>query len=121
MHAYSRLLGSIADDDWLQQVKPDLEARMNAYDDRTMEFAILSLVQDPLIRLKSLLAGNVRSLLALNSCLAQSGESWLIPNRDVTIEAGDRLEFSNATIVGPDMDFGLTEDDISMAIGQFQP
>ena len=62
--------------DWVRQAKPDIEARMAQYDKEQIEFAILSLVKDPLLRLIPSLAANVKSIAALTSHLEEVNPDW---------------------------------------------
>ena len=68
-------IGSVQGD-WLSQAKPDIEARMAQYEEGQIEFAILSLVRDPLLDMIPALAKNVKSINALSSRLDVIKPGW---------------------------------------------
>jgi ubiquitin carboxyl-terminal hydrolase L5 len=90
-------------------LKPDLEARMAQYEDGRIEFAILSLVKDPLIGLRTELALNVKSLSTVSTRLDELAPDWRTFSMFMSEEIG---EFSDATLVGPSVDYSLSEADI---------
>ena len=62
--------------DWLSQAKPDIEARMAQYEEGQIEFAILSLVRDPLLEMIPALAANVKAINALSTRLDAVKPAW---------------------------------------------
>lgn len=62
--------------DWLSQAKPDIEARMAQYEEGQIEFAILSLVGDPLLEMIPALAKNVKGINALSTRLDIVKPGW---------------------------------------------
>ena len=62
--------------DWLSLAKPDIEARMAQYEEFQIEFAILGLVQDPLLELTTALATNVKSIACLSARLDEIKPDW---------------------------------------------
>ena len=68
-------IGSVQGD-WLSQAKPDIEARMAQYEEGQIEFAILSLVRDPLLDMVPALAKNVKAISALSSRLDVIKPGW---------------------------------------------
>ncbi|MCJ1256386.1 hypothetical protein MMC24_004207 [Lignoscripta atroalba] len=105
-------LGPIRRGEWLGLVKPDIEARMAEYEDGQIEFAILSLVKDPLLSLVASLAGNVKSLEVVSAYLDKAKPGWrdFIPS--TTADDGHAIE---GTLYGPDADYGLEQDTIDSA------
>lgn len=96
-------------DDWLGRLKPDLEARMARYEEGQIEFAILSLVKDPLSILVPSLAENIKSISALTLRLDQTEKTW----RDFTVpHANEELDDLLTTT---DIAYGLTQDHIDRA------
>ncbi len=93
-----------SNEDWLSQAKPDIEARMAQYEEGQIEFAILSLVRDPLIRLIPAWAENVKGVAALSAKLDAIKSDW----RDFTapVTNGESAGHLNA----PDPGFGLTQE-----------
>ncbi|KAL9594319.1 MAG: hypothetical protein Q9219_007092 [cf. Caloplaca sp. 3 TL-2023] len=69
-------LGSIAGSDWVKQVAPEIEARMAQYEEGQIEFAIMSLVKDPLTDLIAALAANVKSIMSLAQRLNCIKPDW---------------------------------------------
>ena len=100
--------GSIKSEDWIQKAKPDIEARMAEYEEGRIEFAILSLVKDPLLGLIPALAENVKTLVAVASRLES-----MAPEHDSTENRqGDVAE---GILAGPDPAYGLTPEMIEQA------
>lgn len=97
-------MGSIECEDWVYQVKPDIEARMAQYEEGQIEFSILSLVKEPLPDLISSLTHNVKSIITVSAKLDALQADW----KDYTTESEDRL--IELTITGPEPTYGLTED-----------
>ena len=83
---------------------------MAQYEESQIEFAILSLVKDPLIDLVSDLAGNVRSLMAIQSRLDEIKADW----RSSTTKGFDdsTRQQEPGFLTGPDAGLGLTEEHI---------
>ena len=99
-------LGSVQDD-WLSQAKPDIEARMAQYEEGHIEFAILSLVQDPLLEMIPALAENVKSINALSDRLDFIKPGW----KDFVDSLGnDEIMGTNDLICSPNLAYGLTQE-----------
>ncbi|GKZ29683.1 hypothetical protein AbraIFM66950_006085 [Aspergillus brasiliensis] len=96
-------LGScVSDDDWLNLVKPDIQTRMEAYEEDHIEFSILSVARDPLPELVDQLAANVKSLEIVQGRLSSAQE--------ISVDLGSTLADSmhENTILGPDESYTLT-------------
>ena len=107
--SYLNLVGTVNTEDWIHQVKLDIEVRMAKYDDGQIEFAILSLVKDPIIGLRRELAQNVKSIRALHKRLEEITPDWQVL---ITAEGGSVPE---GTIKGPDPGYLLEAEDIESA------
>ena len=77
---------------------------MAHYEEGQIEFAILSLVQDPLHRLISELATNVRRVAALSARLDAMRPDW--HDFTATTDNGEIVSLPNA----PDLAYGLTQE-----------
>lgn len=83
---------------------------MAQYEESRMEFAILSLVKDPVINLLSDLAGNVLDIRAVQSQLEEIKPDW----RSFIYEGiTDSKETQPALVTGPDAGLGLTDAHLS--------
>lgn len=105
-------LGSFQGDDWVGQVAPEIEARMAQYEEGQIEFAVMSLVKDPLADLVTALARNVRGINFLAQRLNQIKPDWeqfLIEN------TGDSNPASHETITGPCEQYQLYAETIALA------
>lgn len=93
-------------------MKPDLQARMAEYEEGQIDFAILSLLKDPLTRLSEELASSVKGLQALSAHLDEKEPEWqaisgtLIDRDDAATEG---------TLHGADADYLVTEEAIANA------
>ena len=106
------ILGTVDSEDWIHQVKLDIEARMAKYDDGQIEFAILSLVKDPLIAMRRDLAQNVKSIQTLHKRLKEITPDWEML---ITTPAAGRALIPETTITGPDPGYLLEAQDIQSA------
>ena len=98
--------------DWLAQVKPDIEARMAQYEEDHIEFAILSLVRDPLLRLVPALASNVKTILTLSSRLDEVKPDW----RQFTLsDSNDKGTERDSHIMAADAAYALDQGSIDGA------
>lgn len=98
--------------DWLSQAKPDIEARMAQYGEGQIEFAILSLVQDPLLKMIPALAGNVKAVNALSARLDIVKPGW----RDfIDSSINGENAGTNNLISSPNLAYGLTQDMLDQA------
>ena len=82
---------------------------MAEYEDGQIEFAILSLVKDPLLSLIPSLASNVKGIQLLSALLDKVKPDW----RDFTsfrTPEGDLI--SDGTLTGPNMTYGITQEAI---------
>ncbi|PGH16085.1 hypothetical protein AJ80_05300 [Polytolypa hystricis UAMH7299] len=98
-------LGNCPDENWLDLAKPEIVSRMTEYEEDQIEFSILSVAKDPIIDLTANLAGNVKSLLAIDT--VSDGTANSDPPDDATIYAPDlslnlTLQALNDTIVSED-------------------
>lgn len=106
-----RFVGTAKSADWVRKAKPDIEACMSEYEEGQIEFAILSLVRDPLRDLLPALATNVRGIQALAAHL--EGITAEKETSDSTEHQGDPP--NDDTLTGPDLAIGLTQDVIEQA------
>ncbi|MCJ1378071.1 hypothetical protein MMC17_001167 [Xylographa soralifera] len=104
-------LGEVDSEDWLNLVKPDLEARMAAYEDGQIEFAILGLVKDPIINLVHDLASNIKGIQALEARLDEANTDW----RSSASTGIETEGISENTLLGPDMHFQIDKAAIESA------
>ena len=95
--------------DWVRQAKPDIEARMAQYEEDQIEFAILSLIKDPLLDLLSTLATNVKIIAALETRLDKIKPDW---RRYDTSSANGGDGCLNAHLTTADASYGLEQHDI---------
>jgi ubiquitin carboxyl-terminal hydrolase L5 len=93
-------------DKWLDVAKPEIISKMAAYEEDQIEFSMLSLVKDPMVELVARLAGNVKSLSAIDDLLSKAGVAD--PERQ-------SLPLSDGTVYGPDSSFNLTQEIIDHA------
>ena len=106
-------IGPIASEDWVDQAKPVIEARMAEYEDGQIEFAILSLVKDPSSMLVARLAENLKILTAVSTRLDDINPAWkdfIIPVTD------DEFHSSNGIEIGLDSEHQLNQDNIDRAM-----
>ncbi|KAL8944821.1 MAG: hypothetical protein Q9216_000243 [Gyalolechia sp. 2 TL-2023] len=104
--------GSIEGDDWVRQVAPEIESRMAQYEEGQIEFAIMSLVREPLADLVAALADNVKSINVLEQRLGQVKPDWedyLSERRDGSNAA------SHETVAGPCEQYRLYAETIDQA------
>ncbi|KAL4983058.1 ubiquitin carboxyl-terminal hydrolase [Aspergillus falconensis] len=86
--------------DWLDLVKPNIEARMDKYG---IEFSILSLARDPLPDLVNRLAVNIKQLQTIERTIT-SRNPEAVSDGPSTIGPLDEN-----TLLGPDESYGVTE------------
>ncbi|KAL8928409.1 MAG: hypothetical protein Q9172_000895 [Xanthocarpia lactea] len=105
-------LGPISDD-WVLQVAPEIETRMAQYEDGQIEFAILSLVKEPLTQLVATLAENVKSIVSIRQRLLQlqCDQSGLQPDT----AAGNNLGEKDL-LLGPCEQYRLSQEAIDQAV-----
>ena len=103
--------GSIKSENWIRNAKPDIEARMAEYEEDQIEFAILSLVKDPLLESVPALADNVKGLQALASHLKSISTDT---NNCASLWDQHGCVVTH-TLTGPDLNIGLTADVIEQA------
>ncbi|KAG8529259.1 uncharacterized protein KY384_005894 [Bacidia gigantensis] len=109
--AYSRA-GPLTGE-WVNQVRPDIEARMFRYTEDHIDFAVLSLVKDPLLALTSSLASNVKTINLLTTRLDETGQDW----RQFSLEevtSSRKGELENFLQAADEM-YGLAQADIDAA------
>lgn len=85
---------------------------MAQYEEGQIDFAILSLVKDPLIRLSEELASSVKRLQALSAQLDKTEPEWQAISDSLTDEDDAAIE---GTLYGPDADYLLIEEAIANA------
>ncbi|KAL1995365.1 hypothetical protein VTN49DRAFT_1552 [Thermomyces lanuginosus] len=97
-------LGPYSGSDWLELVKPEIIARMMAYEEDQIEFSVLGLVKDPLINHVNDLAANIKLIQALRDRLSK-------------LLAGDAAPalLREDELLEPDASYNLTQDDIDRA------
>ena len=96
-------------DDWLRQATPDIEARMAAYEEGQVEFAILGLVKEPLLNLIPSLAENIKALSVTTQRLDEIMPDW----RDFVTDGTDAEPYYH--INGPDAAYNLDQASIDRA------
>ncbi|KAL2039579.1 hypothetical protein N7G274_007851 [Stereocaulon virgatum] len=104
-------LGPIAGD-WLGQAKPEIEARMAQYEEGQIEFAILSLVRDPLLNHVSSLAQNIKSIAALSAQLDRVKPNWQDSTAGPT---NGHICEPEGLLSCPDLGYHLTQKEINQA------
>ncbi|KAL8797601.1 MAG: hypothetical protein Q9195_000418 [Heterodermia aff. obscurata] len=106
-----RYIGTAKLAEWVRNAKPDIEACMSEYEEGQIEFAVLSLVRDPLLDLLPALATNVRGIQALAAHLegisAEKGTSNSTEHQEGHL--------NDDTLKGPDLTIGFTQDIIKQA------
>lgn len=108
-----RYLGPIADDDWVLQVAPEIETRMAQYEDGQIEFAILSLVKEPLIKLVAVLAENVKSITSIRRHLLQIQSDRGEPQPD-SLDGKELVQ--QDLLLGPSEQYRLSQEAIDQAV-----
>ena len=83
---------------------------MAQYEEGQIEFAILSLVQDPLLNLVPALAENVKSIMALSARLDFVKSDW---QDFMTSSRNGHVVTSEDVLSGVDMNYSLTQEDLS--------
>lgn len=96
----------------MRQVAPEIEARMAQYEEGQIEFAIMSLVREPLADLVAALAENVRGINCLAHRLSQVKPDW---EQFFSEDTGDSKEASHETITGPCEQYQLYAETIDQA------
>ncbi|CAF9924815.1 hypothetical protein IMSHALPRED_006311 [Imshaugia aleurites] len=99
-------LGSVQGD-WLSQAKPDIEARMARYEEGQIEFAILSLVRDPLLKMVPALARNVKAINALSTRLDIIKPGW---RSYLDFSTNGENAGAGSLIDNPNLAYGLTQE-----------
>ena len=98
--------------DWLSQAKPDIEARMAQYEEGHIEFAILSLVRDPLLEMIPALAENVSAINVMSTRLDVIKPGW----KDlIDFPANGKVAGRNSLISDPNPAYGLTQESLDQA------
>ncbi|EFR02774.1 ubiquitin carboxyl-terminal hydrolase [Nannizzia gypsea CBS 118893] len=97
-------LGECVEGDWLGLATKEIQTRMADYEEEEIEFSILSLSKDPMTVYLADLASNVKALQHINSRLSELGENC------------DEADQENATLDGPDAQYGLTLDILELAL-----
>ena len=106
-----RYVGTAKSADWVRKAKPDIEACMSEYEEGQIEFAILSLVRDPLLDLLPALATNVKGIQALTAHL----EGIYAEKEKGDSTKHQEGSLSDDILTGPDLTIGLTQDKIEQA------
>ena len=99
----NQMIGAF-EDDWLNQAKPDIEARMAQSEECQIEFAILSLVRDPLLDLIPRLADNAKNIASLSARLDALKPDWW--EFDMPSHTGE----SSTVLTAPDSVYGVTQE-----------
>lgn len=94
-------------DDWLNEAKPDIEARMAQYEGDQIEFAILSLVREPLPGLIDSLADNATSIAALSSRLDAIKPDW---REFITFASNGEIFEGDGVLTTAEAAYGLTQE-----------
>ena len=98
--------------DWLSQAKPDIEARMAQYEEGQIEFAILSLIRDPLLEMVPALAENVKAINALSTRLDIVEPGW---KEFVDFSTDHESAVTDSLISEPHLAYGLTQEMLNQA------
>ena len=98
--------------DWLSQAKPDIEARMAQYEEGQIEFAILSLVRDPLLEMIPALAKNVKAINALSTRLDTVSPGW---KGSIDSSINGETAGTGGLISNPNLAYGLTQEMLDQA------
>ncbi|KAL8735663.1 MAG: hypothetical protein Q9166_000832 [cf. Caloplaca sp. 2 TL-2023] len=106
-------LGPISGDDWVLQVAPEIETRMARYEDGQIEFAILSLVKEPLTNLVATLAENVKSITSIRQRLTEIQGEQKKPQPDPT--KCNNME-NHDLVLGPCEQYQLSQDALDRAV-----
>ncbi|KAL4923277.1 ubiquitin C-terminal hydrolase 37 [Aspergillus undulatus] len=91
------------DSDWLELVKPNIRARMEAYEEDQIEFSILSLARDPLPDLISQLAVNIKQLQSISRTITAGKQ------REIGADPQTMAFLSDNALLGPDASYEVTE------------
>lgn len=111
-HGADEIHAGSARGDWLSQAKPDIEARMAQYEEGQIEFAILSLVRDPLLEMVPALAENVKGINALSNWLDIFKPGW----KDFIDSSTDgEIAGSDSVITNHDLAYSLTQEMLDQA------
>ena len=103
--------GSVQDD-WVSQAKPDIETRMAQYEEGHIEFAILSLVRDPLLEMIPALVDNVKGINVLSNRLDVIEPGW----KDfIDSSSNGEIAGTNSFISDPSSAYGLTQEMLNHA------
>ena len=106
----SSITGDIGHKDWLFLAKPDIENRMANYESGQIEFAILSLVKDPLRNLLPSLAQSTKTLKLIVSRLCELDKNFHLDTKNCIIGSEPRYRLTKDLI---------DSEDISMADQEF--
>ena len=91
-------------------MKPDIEARIAQYEEGQIEFAIMSLVKDPLIGFSEELAQNVRDLTVLST--RRPCPRLVTKPGDSQDPGGGPQGFDDEVVLGPHERYGLSQSTI---------
>ncbi|KAL4805254.1 ubiquitin carboxyl-terminal hydrolase [Aspergillus unguis] len=94
--------------DWLSLVKPDIQARMDEYEDDQIEFSILGLVRDPLPGLVEQLAANIKQLQTIKKTLSSRERESAVAHFMAPLHEN--------TLLGPDDSYKVTAKLIDNAV-----
>ena len=108
----SWFLGNVEKENWIGQAKPEIEARMAQYEEGQIEFAILSLVKEPLTGHLSALAASVKTIVALETRLDEVKPDW----RDFVTSATAGNIATNDVLTKPDPGYELCQATVDQAV-----
>ncbi|PWY65044.1 ubiquitin carboxyl-terminal hydrolase [Aspergillus heteromorphus CBS 117.55] len=91
-------------EDWLDLVKPNIRARMQAYEEDQIEFSILSLARDPLPELVGQLATNVKCLEIVHERIGSCTQE------PINMGSAFAAPMSRDLIIGPNDSYALTRE-----------
>lgn len=105
-------LGSITNEDWVDQVAPELQSRMAEYEEGQIEFAILALVKEPKANHVAALAENIKSINSLSERLSHVKPDWrdFLPSHSEGSSAAD-----HEILFGPCEQYELQQEVIDQA------
>lgn len=103
-------VGFVTSDEWLGRVKQNVKACMGPCEDGRIEFAMLSLVREPLLRHVQSLSSNIKAIQTISThldLLRHDGHNCAPRLHDST---------SGSTLIGPDTGYEIDEECIDNAV-----
>lgn len=111
MDAFPMNLGRIGSD-WMEKARPEISARMAAYETDNITFSLQALCASPLVTIPPQLAENVAQLVCIDSTLDDKYPDWAVYL--------DPDSSSTNLILSPDETIGLTPELLKHAKGNLE-